>query len=189
MTYNKLDVGCGSRKRVGFLGMDIVKMDGVDIVHSMNVEPWPIPDNVMEEIIFDDVLEHSKDFLLILSEVYRVAKADCVIKISVPHFSSDNMYTDPTHTTFFSSRSFNYFDKSQNHRHGFYLGHVNFKVVKSEIHFTEFFVPNDSKDKKWNPWKILGIQYLVNKFPRIYEKFLAWIFPAAELYFELKVVK
>jgi predicted SAM-dependent methyltransferase len=119
MNIEKLDVGCGSRKRKGYIGMDIVAIPGVDIVHNMNISPWPIETGVVSEIIFDDVLEHSKEFLTILSEVYRISKNQCIVKISVPHFSSDNMYTDPTHTVFFSTRSFNYFDKSRNHKHGF----------------------------------------------------------------------
>ncbi len=188
MIIRKLDVGCGSRKRGGFVGMDVVPIAGVDVVHDMNVSPWPIESNSVEEIIFDDVLEHSKDFLTILSEVYRVAKSGCIVKIAVPHFSSDNMYTDPTHTTFFSTRSFNYFDKSLNHKHGFYLSEVDFKIHRAEIHFMEYFV-HDSAPKKFNPFKIIGIEYVVNKIPRIYERFFAWIFPAAELYFELEVIK
>jgi hypothetical protein len=188
MNITKLDVGCGSRKRKGFVGMDIVSIPGVDIVHNMNVAPWPIENNSIEEIIFDDVLEHSKDFLSILSEVYRVSKNGCRVRISVPHFSSDNMYTDPTHTTFFSTRTFNYFDKSLNHKHGFYLSDVNFKILRAEIHFIEYFI-HDSDSPKFNPYKLIGIQFLVNKFSRVYEKFFAWIFPAAELYFELEVVK
>ena len=183
-----LDVGCGSRKRGEFTGMDIISMDGVDIVHDMNIAPWPILDNSVEVMIFDDVLEHSKDFLTILKEVYRVSTNGCIVKIAVPHFSSDNMYTDPTHTTFFSSRSFDYFDKSKNHKHGFYLSEVNFKVTKAQIHFVEYFI-HDTAKKKFNPFKYLGIEYLVNTFPRIYERFFAWILPAGELYFELKVVK
>jgi predicted SAM-dependent methyltransferase len=188
VNLKKIDVGCGSRKRVGFVGMDLIALPNVDIVHDMNLAPWPIDNDVVEEIIFDDVLEHSKDFLTILSEVYRVAKSGCVVKISVPHFSSDNMYTDPTHTTFFSKRSFNYFDKSLKHKHGFYLNSVNFKILKAEIHFAEYFIP-DTEKRKFNLYKTLGIQYLANKFPRFYEKILAWILPAAEIYFELKVVK
>lgn len=188
MNKIRLDVGCGSRKRIGFIGMDIVNIPGVDIVHNMNLAPWPIMSNTVDEIVFDDVLEHSKDFLTILSEVYRVGKNGCIVKISVPHFSSDNMYTDPTHTTFFSTRTFNYFDKSLNHKHGFYLSQVNFKILKSEIHFAEYFI-HDTDKPAFNLAKLLGIQFVVNKMSRIYEKFFAWIFPASELYYELEVKK
>ena len=185
---NKLEVGCGDNKRDGYMGMDIVQLPAVDVVHDMNIVPWPFGENSFEEIIFDDVLEHSKNFLGILSEVYRVSDSNAIIKISLPHFSSDNMYSDPTHTIFFSSRSFNYFDKSLNYKHSFYLQDVNFKIIKKHISFRQYFT-HDDKRPFFNPFKWIGIEFLVNKYQRIYERFFCWILPAAELYFELKVIK
>ncbi|HZW40388.1 MAG: class I SAM-dependent methyltransferase [Syntrophothermus sp.] len=183
----KLEVGCGANKRAGYLGMDIVPLEGVDVVYDMNTPDWPFAENTFSEIVFDDVLEHSRDFFTILKEIYRVAEDGAIIKISVPHFSCDNMYTDPTHTIFYSSRSFNFFDKSLNHKHSFYLPEVNFKIEKAYIAFREYFT-HDGK-KPFNPLRIIGFEFMVNKFKRIYERFFCWILPAAELYFELRVIK
>ena len=145
MSSKILEVGCGDRKRSNCLGMDIIKLPGVDIVHDMNIVPWPLDDNQFEEIIFDDVLEHSKNLMGILSEVYRVSKNGAIIKISTPHFSSDNMFSDPTHTIFFSSRSFNYFDKSLSYKHSFYLKEVNFKIIERHLSFREYFTYDGRK--------------------------------------------
>jgi len=184
----KLEIGCGDNKRAGFTGMDIVSLEGIDVVHDMNEVPWPFEDNTFEEIVLDDVLEHSNNFLGVLKELYRVGKNGCIVKISVPHFSSDNMYTDPTHTTFFSSRSFNYFDKSLGYKHNFYLADVNFKIKKVRLSFREYFTHDGSKPF-FNPFKWIGIEWLINKFSRIYERFFCWIFPIGELYYELEIVK
>lgn len=184
----KLEVGCGNNKRSGYTGMDIVQLPCVDIVHDMNQAPWPFEADTFDEVVFDDVLEHSKDILLILSELYRVAKNNAVIKISVPHFSSDNMYTDPTHTVFFSSRTFNYFDKSLNHKHGYYLSNVNYKIKRVHLSFREYFI-KESEKPKLNVFRIFGVEYLVNKYSRIYERFLCWILPVSEIYYELEVIK
>ena len=184
----KLEVGCGDQKREGYIGMDIVPLAGVEVVHDMNEMPWPLEDNTFEEIVLDDVLEHSNKFLGIIEEIYRVGKNSCIIKISVPHYSSDNMYTDPTHTTFFSSRSFNYFDKSLDYKHNFYLQDVNFKIKKVHISFREYFTHDGSKPF-FNPFKWSGIEWLINKFSRVYEKFFCWILPASEIYYELEIVK
>ncbi|HLP17311.1 MAG TPA: methyltransferase domain-containing protein [Bacteroidota bacterium] len=184
----KLEVGCGTQKRPGYLGMDVVKLAGVDVVHDMNIAPWPFPDNTFTEAVFDDVLEHSKDLLTILSEVYRVCQNDAVIKVSVPHFTCDNMYTDPTHTTFFSSRSFDYFDKSVNHKHGFYLEGVDFKVRRVYLCFREYFLHND-EPPRFNPFRLIGLEYLINRYRRVYEKYFCWIMPITEVYFELQVKK
>ncbi|MEE9448697.1 MAG: hypothetical protein V3V72_01500 [Ignavibacteriaceae bacterium] len=183
----KLEVGCGDHKREGYIGMDIVPLAGVDVVHDMNKIPWPFAQSEFDEIVFDDVLEHSNNFLGIIEEIYRVSKNSCIIKISVPHFSSDNMYSDPTHTTFFSSRSFNYFDKSLGYKHDFYLQNVNFKIRKVHLSFREYFT--QTKRPFFNPLKWIGIELLINKFNRIYERFFCWILPAAEIYFELEIVK
>jgi len=71
------------------------------IVHDMNDVPRPFNYNLFEEMVSDDVIEHSNNFLEIIDEIYRVNKNSCLIKISVPHYSSDNMYTDQ-HTQLFS---------------------------------------------------------------------------------------
>ena len=40
-----LDLGCGSNKIPGSLGMDIHPYEGVDVVHSIDIFQWPIDDN------------------------------------------------------------------------------------------------------------------------------------------------
>jgi len=37
--------------------------------------------------------------------------------------------------------------------------------------------------------KWIGLEWLINKFTRIYERFFYWIFPAGEIYYELEIVK
>jgi len=184
----KLEVGCGDHKRDGYIGMDIIPLECVDIVHDMNDLPWPFEENTIEEIVMDDVIEHSNNFLGVIEEIYRIGMSGCIVKISVPHYSSDNMYTDPTHTTFFSSRSFNYFDKSLGHKHSFYLQDVNLKIRKVHVSFREYFTHDGSKPF-FNPLKWIGLEWLINKFSRVYEKFFCWIVPAGEIYYELEIVK
>ena len=38
---------------------------------------------------------------------------------------------------------------------------------------------------KINPYKIIGFEFICNKFPRIYEKFFSFIIPATEVHFVL----
>jgi SAM-dependent methyltransferase len=185
---NKLDVGCGERKYPGHIGMDIVAIDGVDIVHNIDNKPWPFKDNTFDEVIMDDILEHSTDILVVLSELYRISRPNALIRISVPHFSSDNMYSDPTHRVFFSSRSFNYFDKSISYKHGHYLPFVNFHILKVFLSFREILQRN-KEVMPFNPFKFIGIEWLINRNKRLYERFFAWLLPCAEIYFELRVIK
>ena len=54
----KIDFGCGKSKKDGFIGVDILKLDEVDVVHDLNKKPYPFKDNVATEIYMDNVLEH-----------------------------------------------------------------------------------------------------------------------------------
>lgn len=54
----KLDIGCGDKKQKGFVGMDIRKEDGVDIVHDLELFPWPLPDECASLAFSSHVLEH-----------------------------------------------------------------------------------------------------------------------------------
>ena len=54
----KLDIGCGGNKQRGFVGMDVRKMEGVDIVHNLEKFPWPIPNESVSLAVASHVLEH-----------------------------------------------------------------------------------------------------------------------------------
>lgn len=54
----KLDIGCGQNKNPGFIGMDYENYPGVDIVHDVEVFPWPLPDNCIDLAVTSHLLEH-----------------------------------------------------------------------------------------------------------------------------------
>ena len=186
-----LDFGCGNRKKeipeAIVIGLDQFKLPGVDVIHNLNKFPYPFNNNEFDEIICDDVLEHLDDVIKVMEELWRITKKSGIIKISVPHFSSDNYYTDITHKHPFSSRSFDFFDPNYTGKiHQFYTG-ARFRIIKKIIGFSEI-LPSGRKHPP-NFIKIIGLQWLINRLPRFYEKFFAFILPATELYFELRVIK
>ena len=54
----KLDIGCGASKQPGFVGMDVLKLPGVDIVHDLELFPWPLPDQSVSFAMTSHVVEH-----------------------------------------------------------------------------------------------------------------------------------
>jgi SAM-dependent methyltransferase len=186
-----LDVGCGDRKKnisgSSVIGIDRFRLKGVDVVHDLDVFPYPFADNEFDEIICDDVIEHLDDVLKVMKELWRIGKPGAKMIVSTPHFSSDNYYTDPTHKHPFSSRSFNYFDPVYAKNFHQFYSNVRFKILKCVIGFSEVLPSGNTHSL--NIAKILGFEWLVNRFPRIYEKFFAFMFPATELYFELRIEK
>jgi len=97
-----LDIGSGAFKQPGSVGMDIFPYEGVDIVHDMTKTPWPIEDHSFDGARGIHVIEHIPDFVAFMKEIHRICKADAVVEIRTPHFSSVNSWTDPTHVKHFS---------------------------------------------------------------------------------------
>ena len=46
----KLNLGCGRDIREGYVNLDKAGLDGVDVVHDLNVFPYPFEDNEFDEI-------------------------------------------------------------------------------------------------------------------------------------------
>lgn len=174
-----LDVGCGNKKVKGAIGIDMVKTDVTDVVHDLTSLPWPFDDDAFDVVYVNHVLEHFLDVIPIMKELHRVTnKKVGEIKIRVPHFSSWNYYADLTHKTPFSFRSFDHFTDDDPSGYNFYTP-VKFRIYRRELRFVG---PN----ARLNPWKILGVEWFANKFPRIYERLAAFILPCAEIFFVLR---
>ena len=98
-----LHLGCGIKKVEGAVGVDIHPDTKADIIHDLNKFPYPFNDSEFNMIICDSVLEHLVDIVKVMEEIHRIAKADALVKIVVPHFSSDDSFADLTHKHFFLS--------------------------------------------------------------------------------------
>ena len=111
---NILDLGCGNNKVNGSTGMDIAKLDSVDIVHDLLSFPYPIEDESYDLIYLRHTIEHFtiENIDLILNECHRILKKNGEIQINVPHVFSIAAYTDLTHKSYFTFNSGKFWDKS-----------------------------------------------------------------------------
>ena len=89
-----LDIGCGDLP-----GNRILNSDGIDMFdygqrYQFNIEetfPWPIQDDLYDEVVALHILEHIKDgyaFIRILNEIWRVSKNGAIFRGACPHFPS-----------------------------------------------------------------------------------------------------
>ncbi|MBL1140629.1 MAG: methyltransferase domain-containing protein [Proteobacteria bacterium] len=106
----KINLGAGSDIRDEYVNHDITKLPGIDVVHDLNVFPWPWEDNSTDEIVAKDIIEHLDDFMAAMEEIHRILVSGGVVRIKVPYWNSVSRYADPTHQRGFHEITFKFFD-------------------------------------------------------------------------------
>ena len=79
----KVDLGCGTKKPSGYIGVDQFPADDVDIVADL-ARKFPFPDNSIDEIRAYDFIEHLPNALHTMNEIWRIGKHDAKVDIFVP---------------------------------------------------------------------------------------------------------
>ncbi len=182
-------IGCGLNKTHGAVGIDISPLTQADVLVDVDVPPWPFPSNTFDRIVCRHIVEHVKDLVRFMEEVYRIGKPGGVVEIVTPHFSNRYSYTDPTHLRHLSWRSLDYFTEPEMRplsimerllelRHPIprFYSRARFRFRRRFLDFGR-------------PYRWLGVQRLANRWPDLYELYLTFLFPARDLYFELEIVK
>lgn len=122
-----LNLGCGNRIVKGAIHHDRVKhRKEIDVVHDLNVLPWPWADKSVDKIIALAVFEHLDiDLVASLNECHRILKKGGIVVLKLPLASSLHSYDDPTHRWFFSMESLDQFcpETERGKRYGFYTPH------------------------------------------------------------------
>jgi SAM-dependent methyltransferase len=115
MIKKKLNLGCGTDIREGWINLDNFDSKTLDVIHNLETFPYPFDDNYFDEIIAINVLEHIENPVRVIEELHRITRKDGKVTIRVPYYNSKDMGTDPTHKNFFSEHSLDYFDPSKKH--------------------------------------------------------------------------
>lgn len=114
MTENlKIILGGGRQKRDGWLNLDIIAHPEVDIVCDLN-KGIPLHDDTVIEMQARHVLEHLESISFITEEMWRVSKSNARIIIKTPYYASIGAFKDPTHKSFITEYTFDYFSVRRN---------------------------------------------------------------------------
>ena len=167
-----LDVGCGSAKHPGAIGLDISADTDADVVHDLDVFPYPIEDGSFDHILMQDVIEHVAEPIRVFEELHRIARPGCRIQLRTPHYSSVLAYGDPTHRHYFSTIAIRQ------------LGEPRFAHY-SDVRFRIEHVTLDL----WLPFRLTGIAALANRHQELYEAYFAFRFPTMNIRAEFEVIK
>ena len=149
----KLDIGCGSNKQPGFIGMDKRKLETVDIVHDAEHFPYPIPDESCSVVLMSHVWEHIKPWLTIdlMNELWRITKPGGQLWLALPYGWSFGYIQDPTHCNPANEATWTYFDPE--HISGLYKVYqpLPWKIERNEYQVTgnmEVILSKRPKDYK-----------------------------------------
>lgn len=108
----KVDIGGGLFSRPGYITID---QCDADIICDLN-DGIPLPDNSVGVINASHIIEHLKDPIKTMSEIYRVLSDGGWAFIEVPSTDGRGAFQDPTHISYWNENSFWYYtrkDKAQ----------------------------------------------------------------------------
>jgi SAM-dependent methyltransferase len=172
-----LDLGCGNKRRPGTIGVDFSERFQPDVIHDLNIFPYPFESKSIDKIYLDNVLEHLDNPLRVMEELFRITKNGDEVIIIVPYFRSRWAAIDMTHKTLFTVDSFAYFDPTNEICIRYDYTDARF-AIKKRI-FNEEVKSNFLK------------QFLVkiaNRFPNSYENILSHLVPLDDITFYLSRV-
>lgn len=109
----KLNLGSGSKRINGFVNVDKFKHPNVDIVHDLNVFPYPFKSDSVDYIFMSHALEHLDNPFNVLLECHRILKLGCELYIVVPHKDIGSAY-DVAHRFLFHEWSLSHVLKNKN---------------------------------------------------------------------------
>jgi SAM-dependent methyltransferase len=88
----RVDLGCGSAKRPGYIGLDYVDAPGVDHVLDLTEDAYPFADDSVDEVFSAHFLEHVTAPNHVLMEVGRICRDGAHIEIWTPYAFSNEAF-------------------------------------------------------------------------------------------------
>ena len=79
-----LHLGSGLKYRSDAVNVDLTSDTNPDVVHNLNVRPWPFETSTFDEVHAHDVIEHLDDVLKTLEEIHRVSRPGAMVYLTVP---------------------------------------------------------------------------------------------------------
>ena len=126
----ELLIGCGNSRRKkltltedwdwhGLVTMDHDPNCGADIVHDLDMTPWPVDDDAFDEVHAYEVLEHLgkqgdyKAFFRHFGEIYRILKDGGLLYATVPAWNDVWAWADPSHTRVIAPQTIVFLDQTE----------------------------------------------------------------------------
>jgi len=188
----KIDLGCSRYKHPGYIGVDIDRVPGVQVLGDGRALPFK--DSVLEGVYSHHCIEHINDQLSVIRELWRVCADGSMIELTMPHFSNPSYYDDLTHCYKYSTRSFEHYDQLLQPLtgHSIYLPEVDLRLLETTLNY---WPENTIKRKShFKAWVVRSLTFVINAFananPFLCERlWCRWVGGFYEVSFRFEVVK
>ncbi|MBI2108834.1 MAG: methyltransferase domain-containing protein [Parcubacteria group bacterium] len=174
-----LHLGCGNSKLAGAVGIDMLTFPSVDVVHNLDLTPWPLEANSVDVFFAHSVIGHLSSLVDFFNEVSRVGKNGSRIIISTPYFRSIDAFSDPTMKHFFTSSSMDYFLDTDSHFSGYQYTKHKFKKIGFWYGWPQL---------SQNPLTRL-FKAFIHQYSKFYDQYLSLLIPVKILVWELEIKK
>ncbi|MBX4192467.1 class I SAM-dependent methyltransferase [Candidatus Parcubacteria bacterium] len=93
----KVNFGASGFNKEGYINVDIRESVNPDVIHDLNIFPYPFADNSVDRIELTHVLEHLEKPFGVMHELHRILKPGGALYIAVPHFSRGFTHAEHEH--------------------------------------------------------------------------------------------
>lgn len=170
-----LDIGCGKKKVPGAIGIDFNGNLEADVVHDLNVFPYPFNDEEFNEVHILGTLFLLNDSVKVMEEIYRVCKTGGEVVVVQPYFRSVWNYVDPWIKNFGTVHSFAFYDPDDPICKRYEYSSARFKTTKITF--------NEGLHKRWLTKLVMAF---ANKYPKKYELYFSHFYPLDLITYKLK---
>ncbi len=187
----RLNLGCGNKRRAGYLGVDRGEASAVDVRMDVLEYLKTLPAGAVSSVYSRHMLEHfePEPFRQLLEQIDRVLRPGGEIEIIVPHFSNPYFYSDPTHRQPFGLYSFSYLCERTCLTRGV-PSYVRIEGWSLEDVQFGFSVYGEWKRGRLPlpPFAKIVERFVNRKRDRMewYERFACWIYSIYEIQFRIK---
>lgn len=134
MNQVKIDIGCGGKKRAGFIGLDYIYAPGVDHVLDLTKDTFPFEKDSVDYVYSSHFLEHITVPNHVFQEIGRICREGARIEFWTPYAFSNEAFVYG-HTTFLTEEPWMHFCVHHRDAHLQLLGgrwllkNINFVVL------------------------------------------------------------
>lgn len=101
----RLDIGSGTKRREGFVGLDRFPMPGVSVVADLDRGALPFTSDSFDLVLAFHSLEHVRDLLAVMREIWRVGRPGAQVCIVAPYFTAGLNLANPYHKQVFNEHT------------------------------------------------------------------------------------